>query len=893
MRYMSKTYWLCLLLFPLSAWAQLRPVGLRVEHMTNPSVVDTRVPRLSWINLPSSAQARGEMQTAYAIEVASSREALLDGRADMWRSGRCRSAESCLIPYAGTALKSTDECWWRVRVWDGRGRASSWSEPAHWGMGLLDSSDWQAQWIGAPFDGAAPLLRKAFSVRGKVKRAKAYVSGLGYFEMYVNGRRVGDDCLVPNFTNYTYRPGLDHDRVPIDVEFSQYRVLYLGYDITDLLQPGRNAMGVMLGNGFYECNKTWVKRFGKPCLLCQVLLEYADGGCEWLVSDTSWKARPSAIVVNGPYAGEVYDARRETPQWATVQADEASWAQAVPAEAPMGKLTAQTSPADKVTEVLRPLSLQRLADGSFEVDFGKEISGWIRFRNVSGRAGDTLRVKYVCESPLGVQEYIFKGAETESYAPRFTWYVFSKAVISGVDHLTQAQLQAEAVNTDVPRAARFSSSNPLFDRINEIWQRSQVDNMHGCIASDCPHRERSPYTGDGQVAMTTVLHNFDAASFYQKWIRDMRDAQDKHTGYEPNGAPWQVGCGGGAAWGAAMTLMPWEFYKHYGDRRMLEDSYGPMKRQADYMLAWMTPDSTMNQQMVTPGTDKPCRWLNLGDWSPAFGLPADELVHTFYMWLCLDHVARAARAMDSTADVQHYQALADAVWRGFHRKVWDGAKQSYGDFGSNVYALRMGVPADRLAAVKATLRKEIMATYKGHINTGFVAARYFFETLARNGMNDVAYAVMNQRDFPSFGHWLAQCATVTWEQWDGGNSRNHPMFGGGLVWFYRNLAGVQADEARPGFRHFNVRPVLCSQLDSVSYSLQTSYGEVRSAVRRVGARTRQQVTVPVGSTASVWLGNGLTQDVRRQLKAYKLKTRTDENGDVVVDVPQGSYTFLY
>ncbi|MCF0196869.1 MAG: hypothetical protein HUK03_06515, partial [Bacteroidaceae bacterium] len=440
--------------------------------------------------------------------------------------------------------------------------------------------------------------------------------------------------------------------------------------------------------------------------------------------------------------------------------------------------------------------------------------------------GDTVRADFVCESPQEAERYVLKGAEAEDYAPRFTWYVFSRARITGLSHLTDDMLTAEAVNTDVAVDAEFETSNPLFNQINTIWRRSQLDNMHNGVASDCPHRERLPYTGDGQAAAETVMLNFDASAFYQKWIRDMHDSQNRETGYVPNGAPWQPRCGGGVAWGAAMNIIPWQYYVQYGDTRLLEETYFAMKEQVRWMLQWLTPRGTMFQKMKNHGTNEDCYWLNLGDWCPPGASPSDELVHTFYLWLCLDYTARAAEALGENEDNLRYRRQAEEVRNAFHQAFYDPTHHTYGDAGSNIYALRMGVPDECRKDVIATLRHEIMERNNGHINTGFLATKYFFETLTDNGLGDVAYTAMNQRDFPSYGWWLAQGATVTWEQWDGGNSHNHPMFGSGLTWFYRRLAGIEADELHPGYRRFFLRPYLHKGHERTHYAKQTPYGNV-------------------------------------------------------------------
>ena len=889
-------FFFLLLMGMYHASAQLRVTQLRVEHMSHPSVLDVAHPRFSWINVPVSADARSERQTAWQIQVSTSREALLQGECDTWDSGKRKGSESSLVSYEGTELTSGQDYWYRIRVWNKKGHVSAWSEPSHWSMGILDAHEWKAQWIASDVDKMAPLFRKAFSIDKVVKRAKVFISGLGYFELYTNGHRIGNDFLVPNFTNYTERPHLKNCGIALDGNFRNHRVLYLSYDITSYLQRGKNVIGVVLGNGFYDCTYTWVARFGKPCLICQMHIDYEDGSKAVITSDTTWQTASSPLIKNGPYIGEVYDAHKEITDWSTPHCKDGIWTNAQVATAPSGKLTAQSSPSDKITETLPPLSLTQRPDGSYEVDFGKEISGWVRMKGITGKDGDTLDVKYLCESPLGVHRYIFKDSLPVNYAPRFTWYVFSKAIISGLDHLEKSQIQAEAVNTDVPICSQFSCSNSLINTIHEIWQRSQLDNMHGCIASDCPHRERSPYTGDGQAACAMVMYDFDAAAFYQKWIRDIHDVQDTLSGYVPNGAPWQPGCGGGVAWGAAMNIMPWEFYLHYGDRTMLENNYEAMCMQVAYMKKWLTPEGTMLQQKSNPNSSTPNTWLNLGDWSPAFGFPSTELVHTFYLWLSMDCTSRAADILGKKDEAISYRKQADDVKNAFHKKFYNNLTHSYGDYGSNIYALRMGVPQDVYTQVVQALREEITIKYNNHINTGFLAARYFFEVLADNGMADIAVKVLNQTDFPSFGYWIQQGATVTWEQWDGKNSRNHPMFGGSLVWLYSHLAGIRLDEQQPAFKHFDINPVFVPSISRVSSTIRSPYGIVRSQIQQHADTITYEMEVPVGCVATVHFPTSnisFITESGRSLKKSKGVTyrKPKQNGNVTADVQQGKYIF--
>ena len=879
---MKRIFFLLTAILPLLANAQLRVTGLTVEHMVNPAVVDARQPRLSWINEPRDERVKGERQTAYRIVVASTEERLRRGRYDLWDSGRVPSDCSVLVPYGGRTLASGQDCYWKVQTWNARGKRSKWSPVGHWGMGLLKESDWQARWITSPQPSqGAPLLRKAFTLRRKVLRAKAFVTAGGFFELYINGKRVGDDYLVPNLTNYSVRQDLDKGSIPIDPRFTDYRIMYLAYDITQQLHEGGNAAGLMLGRGFYDTESGRVRTFGKACALCQIEVTYDDGTREVVATDESWLTRPSAITMNGVYEGEVYDARLETPGWAEPGIDESSWQRAVLATPPTGRLTAHTAPTDRITEVLQPVSIQR-RDSTFLVTFEKEVAGWVRLKDFHAAEGQRIEVKYLSESPLG-QQVFFAGKPSarpegtlhtwrtlnsklytlnsqHSYAPRFTWFVFSQVEVIGLDSLSATQIQAEAVNTDVRPWAKFHTSNPLINSIYAAWVRSQLDNMHGGIASDCPHRERLPYTGDGQIAAAMVMLNFDAAAFYQKWIRDMRDAQNPATGYVPNGAPWQPTCGGGVAWGAALNTMSWEYYLQYGDRQLLQQAYQPMRAQLRNMQTWLTPDSTMYQQMRNPVTGELLYWLNLGDWVPPYGMPSDEIVHTFYLWLCATNAARTAAVLGDEAGRQECDVIARRTWRAFHRKFYDEATGSYGDFGPNILALYMGVPEERKQKVIQALRREVMETHDGHINTGFVTTKFFFETLTDIGLHDVATTAMLKTDYPSYGHWLAQGATVTWEQWNGENSHNHPMFGGGLTWLPRRLAGINVTTDGAGYRHFDVRPYPASGIDTVHYSLPTPQGLITSCVISHNGHLRHlELRVPVGSTATVHLPDRILQ----------------------------------
>jgi alpha-L-rhamnosidase len=882
------TYLLGMSLVIQACTAGMNPGRLTCENLKDPAVIDVPAPRLSWINT-DRAYTRGQKQTAWEIMVSSTREGLKEGKADLWSSGKVNSSQSFNIPYRGKQLGSRQDCWWKVRVWDMNDDVSGWSEPASWSMGLLDENEWKAQWIGAPWQGEepipdrerpltasragrgqtpsdisslnapppAPMLRKTFNVSKKIESARAYVTGLGYFEFYVNGKKAGDDVLVPNQTNYGKRPGLMNNPIPLEDNFREYKVFYLAYDLTELIRNGDNAIGAILGNGFYNAPINWTESYGTPRFLGQVHIKYTDGSEDVIVSDQSWKAAKSPIIMDLIFDGEHYDARQEQEGWSEAGFDDSKWEPAAPRKAPEGKLRAHMAYPDKVMESIDPVKIDKLEDGRYAVDFGQEISGWVHMKGINGKAGQKIDIRYVHQTPVGDNSYTLSGKGNESYAARFTWFVFRNIEITGwPGELKPENLAAEAVYTFVETTGKFESSNTLFNDINRIWWRSQTDNMHGGIASDCPNRERSPYTGDGQVACVTVMHNFDSRAFYTKWIRDILGAQNVNTGYVPNGAPWQPGCGGGVAWGAAMNIMPYEYYLHYGDTMMLSDNYEGMKGYIDYMLTWTDEEGIMFSQVIGPN-GKPNRWMNLGDWVAPGELPPDNMVHTFYLWRCADLTARSAKVLGYSDDAEYFGNLAEKTRSAFMEKFWDAATGSYGRYGGNIFALKMGVPSDRKEMVIAALRSDIAAG-GGHLDTGIFGTQFFFEVLSENGMHDLAYEAINKKTMPGYGWWLEQGATTSWEHWEKPGSGNHPMFGGGMVWLYRKLAGMNADPDDTGYHHIIFRPEPAGDVRSCSYSNLTPYGEASIGWTRENGKFNLNITVPVGSRATVHVPGRIT-----------------------------------
>lgn len=902
--------------------AGLSPGDLRCEYLENPLAVDILQPRLSWVNIVETGE-RGQYQAAWQIRVASEQEGLADGQADFWNSGKVESDPATQIRYAGKTLTSRQDCWWQVRVWDRDGKVSDWSQPAFWSMGLLAAGDWQAGWIGAPWQGEeaiprpssprripgssieptlepgtipppSPMLRKPFKISGEIVSARAYVTGLGFFELYMNGQKVSEDVLVPNVTLYGERDDLGTIGALIQDNFREYRVMYLAYDVKDLLEQGENVIGTILGNGFYNPANYWCQGYGTPRFLGQLHVLYADGREEVITSDQSWKVSKGPVIMDMVYDGEHYDARLEQEGWSTPGFDASGWGNAVDRKPPEGKLKAHMSPVDRVMEKLSPQKIEKIGDGKYRVDFGEEISGWVRLQDVKGEPGRRIDINYICESSVGQNSYTMKGIGQEDYAARFTWFVFREVEISNwPGEMTSEQLVAEAVYSDVETTGEFKCSNAMFNKIHKIWHRSQTDNMHGGIASDCPHRERSPYTGDGQVACVTVLQNFDARTFYTKWIRDMLGAQNPDNGYVPNGAPWQPGCGGGVAWGAALVIMPWEFYIQYGDLDMLRENFEGMMGYVMYMLTWKDEDGIMFSQ--APEKENPNRWMNLGDWCAPGELPPDEMVHTFYLWRCADLTAKSARALGHEAEAREFENLAEKTRQAFLQRFYDESNGTYGPAGGNIFALKMGVPEEQYEKVIKALKSDIEKN-DGHLDTGIFGTQFFFEVLSAHGLHELAYGAMNKKTEPGYGWWIEQGATTTWEKWDGEGSRNHPMFGGGITWFYQVLAGMKSDPSLPGYRHIIFKPQPASDITSASYANKTTYGRASIDWKKDGNKFIMDINVPAGCSATVHVpsinAKKVKESNRNPKRLPEVTFLNEENGYSVYKVGSGKYQFI-
>jgi alpha-L-rhamnosidase len=874
---------------------------LQCEYLSDPIAIESEKPLLSWQLID---ERRGKSQTAYRILAAGDPALLSEGKADLWDSGVVASSQSVNVKYAGKAPVSRQQVYWKVRVWDEQGRPTAWSRVATWSMGLLQPSDWTARWIGAMTDPdpssaqthPAPWFRREFTVGKTVLRAKAYICGLGFYEMYLNGQKVGDYALAPAVVNYDVRP-LTNLNYFYDDRSTQ-RTLYNTFDVTALLQEGTNTVGAVLGNGWYNQRDRrgegdmW---YDVPKLCLQLEITYTDGSSETVSTDESWKCTMAGpLLHDGIFTGERYDARLDLGAWHRSGYDDAAWQAALPVRPPTGRLRPQLAPPDRITRILKPAFKGRMNDSTYLYVLPEMISGWAEI-TVQGKAGDEIRMHFFGEEEEDFNQsdtYILKGGAPERWEPRFTWHAFrSVRVVAREVEMNGESLAVKVVHTDPAQTGSFACSNELFNRINASYILTQQGNFHGSISSDCPHRERLAYTGDGQVAVESALWSFDMTRFYRKWFNDMDDARNRQTGYVPHTAPFGGG-GGGPAWGSAYLIMPWAYYCFYGDTTVLEQHYEGMRQWVEYL-------GTRTDGRGIVVREEPRGWC-LGDWCTPDRLELPEpLVNTAYYCLSASLMAKVAAVTGNEADRLHFSALAGRIASDFHRVFFNPETRQYGDGrqGANVFPLAFGIaPEDVRQDVFQSLTEQLESV-EYHFDTGILATPLLLQVLTENGRADLACRLMNQRTAPGFAYLLDDAYSCLWETWNGKASRDHPMFGSVVAWMYRSLAGICFDERRPGMKHILIAPQPAEDLTHVAASWESLYGTVSSEWRRSTDHFELTVEIPANTSATVRLPNRDNHPVSESgvplAQAEGVSYLGQEDGCTVVDIVSGRYFFKY
>ena len=887
------------------AAAAIHPTALRCEYQESPLGLDVEAPRLSWA---LESKQRGQMQTAYQIQVAGSPERLHAGLGDIWDSGKVASDQSVQVAYRGPTLASGQRVWWQVRVWDAADRPSTYSAPAWWEMGLLHPYDWKAQWIGYPTvsdpkaSGPCPYLRKTFALARLVKRARVYATAQGLYQLYLNGRRVGRDVFTPGWTDY------------------HKRVQYQTYDVTERLHSGRNALGVVLGDGWYCGHVGWTGRghYGAmPHALVQLQIDYADGTSETVVSDGSWKAATGPILTSDLLMGETYDARKERPNWSAPEFKDAEWAaiDALPASDPGGypggvPLVAQYAPTVQPIEELHPKHIAEHPARAYVFDLGQNMVGWARLK-VRGEAGATVTLRFAeMLNPDGTiytanlrrakatDSYTLKGGGEEVYEPSFTFHGFRYVEVTGYPGKPGPDaITGIVVHSATPPSGTFACSNPMVNQLqhNIVWgQRGNYLE----VPTDCPQRdERLGWMGDAQIFARTATYNMDVASFLTKWTQDVEDAQSPEGGFSDISPRVKDDMADGApAWGDAGVIVPWTVYAVYADTRLLEKHYASMAKWIDY-IHQANPDLHWEKRRNNDFGD----WLNIDA-----DMPRDVLA-TAYFAYSTRLVARAAHALGKEDDAQRYETLFQGIKAAFNRAFVSPDGRIKGDTQTcYVVALRFDLLPEAQRAQAAQHLVENITQRNNHLSTGFVGVGYLLPTLTQTGHLDVAYKLLNNDTFPSWGYSIKQGATTIWERWDGWtaekgfqdpgmNSFNHYSLGSVGEWLYSTVAGIDLAPDQPGYKHSVLHPHPGGGLTWAKASYDSIYGKIVSDWKLDGGAFHWSVTIPANTTATVYVpardSASVTESGHPADRAEGVRFLRMENGFAVYEVGSGSYAF--
>ena len=903
----------CQVLKGASVMSDMQVTELRCEHRNNPLGIGSVHPHLSWI---LKSDQRGRKQTAYRILVASSQKRLAEDRADLWDSGKIDSDQTSAIAYSGSPLKSNMDCFWKARVWDEDGHVSEWSRPAHWSMGLLQKQDWKAKWIGYDVEPSvvpdakagteksektkqtvaspARYLRTSFDLSASpVKKARLYATSLGIYQISINGNRVTNDYFSPGWTDYNKR------------------IYYRTYDVTDQIQQGDNAIGAILADGWFAGYVGYGHKrnhYGKNLrLLCQLNIEYEDGTTEVIASGPDWKASTGPIVQVDFLMGETYDARKEMPGWNGPDFDDTDWKSvAVGSSEVQPKVQAEVSQPVIVFEKLKPISVSEPAPGKYIFNMDQNFAGVIRI-TIKGKPGQRITLRHGerlnpdgtlyttnLRSAKATDTYICKGDGKETWQPYFTFHGFQYVELTGLDAKPDVDTMVGlALSSDTPTTGTFECSDAMVNKLqsNAVWtQRANFID----IPTDCPQRdERLGWTGDAQVYINTACYQNDVQAFFTKWLIDLEDAQ-RPDGQFPMVAPLKVaGDDGGPAWADAGVICPWTIYKMYGDKQVLRTHYDAMRK----FIAFCRDRST--KEMLPPEKFH-CfgDWLNIKDNTPK------DVIYTAYFAYSTKLMAQIAEVLDKPQDRAKYIELFNDIKRSFNQAYVQQDGKIKGD---SQTAYVMAIAFDLLDSDKQKLAADHLIRRikecNWHLSTGFVGTKDLMLVLAKIGRNDVAYRLLHNDTFPSWGFTIKNGATSIWERWNGWtpdqgfgdpkmNSFSHYSFGAVCQWMFENIGGIQTDGA--GFKHILLKPQPGGKLIWAKTTHDSIRGRIQTDWKIKDGTFDCDVTIPPNTTATLYLPaapKSVTESGKSLQEATGVIKTSSEPGLAVIELESGQYYF--
>jgi hypothetical protein len=915
-------------LFFLGGNALAQPIRfkqLHCEYRINPLGIDIQVPTFGWQIL---AEKKGFIQGAYHIQVAADSLQLVKNIAGEWNSGKLFSAESQLIRYKGKALQSGKKYFWRVRIWEKNGLASSWSAINSFTTGLLNERDWSgAKWIGyeelhdtmivtpgvhltdtkklgekLKQRSVVPLFRKSFSVNKKITSAIAFVSGLGHYEMYCNGEKTGNSFLAPGWTWY------------------DKRWLYNVYDITAQLHQGENAIGLIVGNGFYNINREryfkLVLAFGLPKMICKIQISYDDGSAETIISDESWKTAASPISFSSIFGGEDYDAQTEQPGWASPAFNDRNWKKALAVKAPKGKGESEMTWPVTVNEEFKPKTIAQPAPGIYVYDFGQNASGVVKLK-VKGKKGQTVKLvpaELINDKNLANQNatgkpyyfsYTLKGDGVETWSPRFTYYGFRYVQVEGALPDTAADkadlprivdLASLHTSSSAPESGSFECNNELFNRINQLIRWAIKSNMQSVI-TDCPHREKLSWLEQDHLMGSSIQYNFSMYHLYRKLVYDMMDAQTPE-GLVPDIAPEFVffddkgfGFRDSPEWGSAAVIVPWLIYQWYGDKEIIRTAYPMMKKYVAYL------QSRAENHILSYGLGD---WYDLGSKRPGVAqLTPNGLTATAIYYYDIMLLNRMAGLLNDPKESAKLSVLAADVKKAFNDKFFNPATRVYatGSQTSMAMPLMLGLVNEKdKKAVFKNLIDSITANGKA-LTAGDIGYHYLVQALHTGGASQLLYDMNYRDDVPGYGFQLKKDATALTESWAALKevSNNHLMLGHIMQWFYTGLAGIDQSPNSIGFKEIVIKPEVVGDINYVKASYETFYGSITSEWKKEGNDFSLKLQIPANSTALIYLPAstlaGIYVNEVYLTESKDVKLLPYENGRLVLRVGSGKYEF--
>ncbi len=883
--------------------------NLRVEMLVNPVGIDMEQPALSW---EIKSYDRGVEQLSYQVIVSSTPEGLASGNGDLWNSAKVNSDKSIHVKYAGRLLKSGMTAYWKVKVWTNKGE-SDWSAVASWSKGLSQYKDWTGRWIGFdkyfPWDEeksaklSARYFRKEFAISKQVKSATASIIGLGLYELYIDGKKIGDQVLAPAPTDYTQN------------------VKYNTFNVTSQMQAGKHAIGVILGNGrFFEMRQTKAykqKTFGFPKLLMQINISYTDGSSETIKTDQSWKGTADGpILANNEYDGEEYDARKEMQGWNKAGFDDKNWLVPEYVQEPGGAYEAQMNQFMKVMQDITAQSITKRGD-KYIIDFGQNMAGWVKFR-VKGTKGRKVTLRFAeslqpdgsifvtnLRDAKSTDTYILRGEGVEEWEPRFIYHGFRYIEVDGYPGTpVKADFTARLVYDDMQTVGTFESSNAL---LNQIYRNSWwgiASNYKG-MPVDCPQRnERQPWLGDRSTGAYGESFLFDNTALYKKWLEDIRYAQ-KADGAIPDVAPafWRY-YSDNMTWPGTLLMVADMLHKQTGDTEVLKEYYPAMKKWLEYMESRylneqgiLTKDS-YGDWCAPPVTAEAGRGVNADQKHPS------ALIATAYYFYYLNMLNRFASQTGNVADTASFAKRSAAAKIAFNKKYYNqGGYYGENTLTDNLLALAFGlVQNEDLKKVQNQIVQIIEVKNNGHLSTGLIGTQWLMRTLSDMGRADLAYRIATQKTYPSWGYMIENGATAIWELWNGNtanpkmNSQNHVMMLGDLmIWYYENLLGIRADDADPGFKTIVMKPEMINGLSSAKGSYRSPYGIVKSDWKKSGKSFDWKITIPANTKAVVYVPASSVDQVKENKKKISssagLRFIKMERNRAVFEAGSGEYLF--